>query len=651
MRFIGGKTNLLTNIDAVIKENATGKEKVFCDLFSGTASVARFFKPKYNLISNDALHFSFVIQKALIENNQIPQFLKLKKKGIGDPLAYFESDSIGKQKRLPQGFISQNYSPLSKDKRMYFTNDNAKRIDFIRNAIELWKNNKDINEVEYYYLLACLIEGVPYVSNITGTYGAFLKYWDKRANQTFKMRKLDVIDNNRTNMSFNDDALDLVKKIEGDIIYIDPPYNARQYLPNYHLLETISLNDCPKIHGITGMREYTNKKSPFCIKNEVLDAFNYLIENISFGNIVMSYSCDGLMSANQIEKILKKHCIVDSYKFYKYPYRKYKGKAKSAQEKLEEYIFYIRKKNKKTKSISKQAAYICQDNVAYTVVPNQKFFKSPLNYIGGKHKLLKKIIPEFPKNINTFVDLFCGGANVAINTFANKIVCNDINTKIIEMFEVFKTIAVEDVLSQIENSIKHFGLSKENKDGFLAFRKHYNRTHNPIDLYTLSCYSFNYQIRFNANLQYNNPFGANRSCFSAAMKKNLIAFCQEIKMKNIKFSCVDFNDFSFEVLTKRDFVYCDPPYLITLGSYNDGKRGFKGWSKKEEIQLYELLDSLNSRGISFALSNVIDHKGKTNKLLDDWSRKYKVIDMEHNYFNSCYNTKRQSSREVLIVNY
>ncbi|MDR3244536.1 MAG: Dam family site-specific DNA-(adenine-N6)-methyltransferase [Elusimicrobiota bacterium] len=650
MRFIGGKTNLLNNIDSVIKENTTGKEKIFCDLFSGTAAVARFFKPKYNLISNDALHFSFVIQKAVIENNQIPKFLKLKKKGINDPLNYLETANLKNDNKFSQGFIFQNYSPSSKDKRMYFTNNNAQRIDFIRNGIELWRKRKDIDEIEYYYLLASLIEGIPGISNITGTYGAFLKYWDKRAYQTFKMSKLNIIDNNRINMSFNDDALKLIKNIEGDIIYIDPPYNSRQYLPNYHLLETISLYDKPKIHGVTGMREYIDKKSPFCIKKEALDAFNYLIENVKFENIVMSYSCDGIMSAKQIESVLKKHCISDTYRFYKYPYRKYKGKEKSAKASLYEYIFYIRK-NIKNKKIKDNHYYVAQDNAKYCVFANKRFLKSPLNYIGGKYKLLKKIIPQFPNNINTFVDLFCGGANVAINVPANKIVCNDINSKIIEIFQTFQKLPIDNIIREIEHSIKQFGLDKENEAGFQSFRKYYNQTHNPIDLYTLSCYSFNYQIRFNNNMEYNNPFGRNRSRFSIPMKKNLIAFCQEIKRKQIEWTAIDFKDFSVEMLRKDDFVYCDPPYLITLGSYNDGKRGFKDWKEEQEIQLYNLLDSLNERGIRFALSNVSEHKGKTNKILDSWSKKYRVIDMDYNYSNSCYNTKRQSSREILAVNY
>ncbi|MDR3049372.1 MAG: Dam family site-specific DNA-(adenine-N6)-methyltransferase [Elusimicrobiota bacterium] len=649
MRFIGSKANLLNNISKVINENTNGKEKIFCDLFSGTSAVSRFFKPNYTVISNDILYFPYVISKGVIENNKTPLFLKLKKNGILNPLDYLENLKFEK-KSIKNNFISKHYAPTSKNKRMYFTAVNAQRIDFIRNAIELWKNNNDINETEYYYLLASLIEGIPSVSNITGTYGAFLKYWDKRAYKKFKMIELDIIDNKRKNFSFNEDALKLVKNIEGDIVYIDPPYNSRQYLPNYHLLETVSRYDNPKIHGVTGMREYLNDKSPFCIKKEVLDAFNYLIENLKFKNVVVSYSSDGLMSVQQIESVLKRHCIDTSYKMYKSPYRKYKGKEKSIDKSLYEYIFYIRKNIKTVKVVKNDIRFVAQESVQYQIA-QKKFLKSPLNYIGGKYKLLRKLFLQFPNNINTFIDLFGGGANVAVNVSAYKIICNDINNRLIEMIKTFQKLSIEEILERIQYNITQFELSKENEFGFKLFREYYNQTRNPIDLYTLSCYSFNYQIRFNNNLEYNNPFGKDRSYFSDNMKKNLIDFCREIRKKEIEFKCMDFEKFNIEGVKKGDFIYCDPPYLITIGTYNDGKRGFKDWGEKQEVALYEQLDALNRKNISFALSNVLEHKGKKNALLEKWSKKYRVIDMNYNYSNSCYNTKRQTSREVLVVNY
>ncbi len=649
MRFIGSKANLVKNIDMVISENTTGNENVFCDIFSGTGAVARYFKPRYEVHSNDALHFSYVLQKATVENNTKPSFSKLKNIGIGDPFKFLEETQIQILNYNDDNyFITKNYTPHDGWERMYVSNKNAARIDFIRNTIEAWKVENLLTELEYYYLLAGLIEGVPAVSNITGTYGAYLKYWDKRTFKDLEMARLDVIDNKRNNKSYNKDANKLIEELNGDILYLDPPYNSRQYAPNYHFLETISKYDYPKIHGVTGMRPYGDLKSPFCIKSEVSEAFEDLISKARFSNIVMSYSTDGLMTSNEIETILKRHGIEKSYKMYSIPYRQYMSKKTKQTECLYEYIFYVKK------NIPQKATFdfiTTSDNVNSIITDTKKYIKSPMNYIGGKYKLLPQILPNFPSYIGTFVDLFSGGCNVAINVNANRIICNDINKKIIQLFEQFKNMELSEILYQIKMRIAEYNLSKENEEGFKKFRDFYNATQNPIDLYTLTCYSFNYQFRFNNDLEYNNPFGRNRSRFSINMEHNLIAFVSKLKELNIEFSSKDFTEVSLDNLTPEDLIYCDPPYFITTGTYNDGNRGFKDWKAEQEHSLYNYLDNADRRGIKFALSNVIEHKGKVNEILHRWSKKYKIIDLNYDYSNSSYNTKKGESREVLIINY
>jgi adenine-specific DNA-methyltransferase len=342
MRYIGGKAQLLGDIDAVISENATGRESVFCDIFAGTGSVARYFKPRYEIHSNDTLHFSYVIQKATVENNRKPTFAGLARIGVADPVEFLEkSEASDDGQRL--SFVADNYAPNDRCERMYISKRNAVRIDFIRNTIETWRKSGLIDEIEYYYLLASLIEGVPFVSNIAGTYGAYLKKWDKRALKAFEMARLDVLDNGRANRSHNTDANKLIREIEGDILYIDPPYNSRQYAPNYHLLETISRYDNPEIRGVTGMRPYDDAKSAFCVKSEVPDVFDDLIAKARFTDIVMSYSTDGLMTSEQIEAVLKRYGVPDSYKRYSIPYRKYKSKIFDKEKTVREYLFYIHK--------------------------------------------------------------------------------------------------------------------------------------------------------------------------------------------------------------------------------------------------------------------------------------------------------------------
>lgn len=660
MRFIGNKTNLLNDIAQVIKENCDGTEKVFCDIFSGTASVARFFKNRYKIISNDLLYFSYALQKGTIENNEIPSFKKLEDRlNIHDVFDYLENIDI-KQEKFNK-FIYENYSPNKKCERMYLTSENALRIDFIRNKIEEWRNKELINNNEYYYLLAALIEGVPFVSNITGTYGAYLKQWDKRAFKKFEMIRLNVIDNNVKNQCYNKNSNDLIQEISGDILYLDPPYNERQYLPNYHLLETIAKYDNPEIKGKTGIRVYNSEKSNYCIKNKVYSEMEELIKNAKFKHIIVSYNQDGLLSKNDIETILKKYGNKETYKLYEIPYKQYQNKLTKKLDIHYEYLFYI----SKTSKLQKEKIYfnipitdlmmVNEESEKYEystdVVSRKKFLKSPLNYVGGKYKLLPQLLEYFPKEINTFVDMFSGGFNVGINVDSKKTICNDINSFIIDLYKELYKEPINNVLVYIQNRIDEYGLSKENEEGFKKFRIFYNKTKNPIDLYTLSCYSFNYQFRFNNDKEYNNPFGRNRSQFSENMRNNLILFTEKLKNMNIEFSSEQFDKLNLEGLTEKDFVYCDPPYLITTGSYNDGNRGFKDWKEEEELKLYDMLDNLNDKHIKFALSNVIEHKGKENKLLKEWSKKYKVIYLTSDYSNSSYNTKRDKSIEVLIVNY
>ncbi|PID89641.1 MAG: DNA adenine methylase [Bacteroidia bacterium] len=291
-----------------------------------------------------------------------------------------------------------------------------------------------------------------------------------------------------------------------------------------------------------------------------------------------------------------------------------------------------------------------------TVKYKQKQIKSPLNYIGGKFRLLSQILPLFPNKIDNFIDLFAGGCNVGINVDAEKIFFNDNLTFLIEMYQMFQDTELNQIINHIENRITEFDLSQTNEQAYKAMRNLYNQEKNPLDLFVLIAYSFNHQIRFNNSHEFNNPFGRNRSSFNAKMKQNLKKFIIKIKEQKCYFSNLCFTDFDFSSFNENDFVYCDPPYLITTGTYNDGKRGFKGWSITEEKQLLSLLDELNSRNIKFALSNVIEHKGKSNDILKDWinSNDYNVNYLNFNYSNSNYQTimrDKKATVEVLVTNY
>ena len=153
------------------------------------------------------------------------------------------------------------------------------------------------------------------------------------------------------------------------------------------------------------------------------------------------------------------------------------------------------------------------------------YIKSPLNYVGGKYKLLPQIIPLFPDDIDTFVDLFGGGFNVGINVNANRVLYNDICASVVDMLTYIKDTSVEQLLREIDNYIEGYALSKTNQEGFVKFRSDYNASSvkPPMQFYTLLCYAFNYQIRFNNNGEYNMPFGKNRSSFNPILRQNLSA--------------------------------------------------------------------------------------------------------------------------------
>lgn len=281
--------------------------------------------------------------------------------------------------------------------------------------------------------------------------------------------------------------------------------------------------------------------------------------------------------------------------------------------------------------------------------------KSPLNYVGGKYKMLPKIMKFFPKRINNMYDLFAGGCDVCTNIVANNIFANDINFFVIDIYRAFQNMDTDTLLIMIDRIINQWNLSMENEAGYLAFRQHYNsfpvEQRNPIELYVLVCYSFNYQFRFNNSKEFNNPFGRDRSSFNPTMRENLIRFHN--KLGNIQFLSDDFHNLDLAFLREGDFLYADPPYRITTASYNDGRRGFEGWTLEDDLFLFELLDRLDHQGVKFALSNVTEHKGSRNDELISWKRQYHTHRINYSYNNSNYHAQNteQPTKEVLVTNY
>lgn len=282
---------------------------------------------------------------------------------------------------------------------------------------------------------------------------------------------------------------------------------------------------------------------------------------------------------------------------------------------------------------------------------SNEFVQSPLNYTGGKYKLLKQIIPLFPNNIDIFVDLFGGGCNVGANIKANTIVYNELDTNV---YNILKGIyeSKENIVDEIEKIIRQYNLSKTNKKGYLSLRNDWNKSEDKdwIRLYTLIIHSFNNQIRFNSKGEYNMPFGKDRSNFNLKLKEKFIKFRELIKSKNFYFYNENFEKLTSSPKCNEQYTfYCDPPYLLTTATYNEKN----GWNENMERLLYAELDRINSKGCKFALSNVIEHKGKSNNILKEWMKKYNVHYLNYNYNNCNYQSKNtdKPTIEVLITNY
>ena len=635
MRYIGSKSSLLGEIETLIRNNASGNEKTFFDAFAGTNAVGAHFKPFFQIFTNDTLRFSYIDARARIAKNSTPTFATLRSHGITSPLRFLQEGAESYIGENNVKYYEQSYSPTGG--AMYLTVENAKRIDFIRDTIDMWFSNAWISKSEKYYLVDCLIAAIPSISNTTGTYGAFLKHWDKRALKALRLNHLDLIDNNRENKCYNKDANEIVNQISADILYIDPPYNTRQYASNYHLLENVATNNKPDLHGRTRLFDWANLRSPYSSKNNALNAMEELLQTADARHIVISYSSEGIISEQNLLNIARANSLKGKLQIERFPYRKYKSKVPSKSYELYEYLVYIQKQNTYTRSaVSDKFQLSHRSPENYRI---KKYIKSPLNYIGGKYKLLGQILPLFPREIRTFLDVFSGGANVGINVKAQNYIFNDMNTKINEMFRLFQSTPTDILLRSIDRLITKWNLSKTNESGFLEFRDAYNSKPDPLSLYVLSSYSYNYQFRFNSKLEFNNPFGRNRSYFSANMRKNLISFCDRLRLINGTFTDYYFDQLTFDTLKPIDFVYFDPPYLITTGSYNDGNRGFKDWDAEQEQALLALLSKLTSRRIPWALSNVLEHKGKANLLLSDYVAKnpLTVHELDFDYDNASHN--------------
>ncbi len=303
------------------------------------------------------------------------------------------------------------------------------------------------------------------------------------------------------------------------------------------------------------------------------------------------------------------------------------------------------------------------------------YVASPLNYTGGKLRLLPQILPLFPHDIHTFVDLFCGGCNVGLNVASERLVLNDSNGALIGMLNCFRRLGAAAVVAGVDDIIDRYGLSRSdrygyarygcdssrglaavNRSGFMRLRADLNAmrirpdTDYYLRLYVSVVYAFNNQLRFNSAGDFNLPVG--KRDFNSHMRRKLTTFIESLQQPGVELSWAGFDGIDLRDLGPGDFVYADPPYLLSCASYNESG----GWTEDNERRLYNVLDYLNANGVRFALSNVVVHKGHAHSLLREWLAArsgFTCHNLVFGYSNSNYHISNRTSptAEVLITNY
>ncbi|MDR1731912.1 MAG: Dam family site-specific DNA-(adenine-N6)-methyltransferase [Synergistaceae bacterium] len=631
-RYLGGKYRLLPFIRSVVERECSDVESV-ADIFAGTGAVASAFTDK-RLITNDNLYSNYICHLAWFS----PQPCSEKK--IENLISFYNGANP-----TSDNYMSENFADT------FFSRADCRKIGFVREDIEARYKNGEINERERALLITSLLYAADKIANTCGHYDAFRQgaRFDRHIELAVPLPEDDL---NPGNVCCNEDTNELVRRITADLVYIDPPYNSRQYCDAYHLLENVARWEKPVVSGVARKMNRTALKSDYCTQKAAA-AFEDLISNVSAKYILLSYNnmaqkgdgrSNAKISDSDIMRILSAKGEV---KIFTQDYRPFSAGRSDIEEHEERLFLCICKPRKRV------------------IIP------SPLNYTGGKFRLLEQILPHFPERIDTFVDLFCGGCSVGINVSADRVLFNDSSPQLSGLCNTFRNLGRDAVLNRIDDVIAKYGLSRSsehgyafydcessaglarrNREPFLRLREDFNNGGNEDDdrgimLYVLIVFAFNNQIRFNSRGRFNLPVG--KRDFNDRMKSKLSAFIDRLQEGSYQFTCRDFREADTSELTENSLVYCDPPYLITCATYNEQN----GWNERCERDLLALLDSLNERKIRFALSNVLTGKGRTNDILAEWAKKYRVIHLEHSYSNSNYHRRDRggTEEEVLIVNY
>ncbi len=356
MNYIGSKYSLLHFLEKGILRKIDSSCRVFFDVFAGTGTVGWHFKQQgFRIVANDIQYYAYCLNRALVKINQAPEFSGILKelKVIRTALFYDAVDVVLEYLNTLKGkagFVYRNYCPGgtagSAFRRQYFSDENGRRCDAVRMQIEAWREEGKLTEDEYFYLLASLIDAVDKVANTASVYGAFLKRIKKSAMKPLRLERLAIVESDEDHDVYNKNGQQLVERLPCDVLYMDPPYNQRQYCANYHVLETIARYDHPELKGVTGLRPYDGQKSDFCTKKRALSTFDEMVRKTRARYVFLSYNSEGIMQKDEILQTIGPYGEVDlvtrDYQRFRADIDRENRVYKA--DRVEEYLFCLKKR-------------------------------------------------------------------------------------------------------------------------------------------------------------------------------------------------------------------------------------------------------------------------------------------------------------------